>query len=300
MFTDYTKIIIKSGNGGNGAISFRREKYVAAGGPDGGDGGKGGDVYFIVDKDKNTLIDLYTAGKDNWNKADIVLVRKGEVGNILKSLSNVKNGAEYNEILKQLSEINIGEIIPISLKGIGNRENPRMTPEGFTDSEQEYANNVTAVLPVNPLKSDDNNCSIDIYDDNGRRIQFRRQSDSYDSLSVETHASKEARGGKGISNIKRDLGLQGTSWYQKPFNSANEMLQKLNAYFDNVRMPQNLDKMINGHDFGEFAWYNRTCFRGLIYLYEAYHNKYGGDASDFFNYVYGKSASGTGAFYLIK
>lgn len=40
MFIDYTKIIIKSGDGGNGAVSFRREKYVAAGGPDGGDGGK--------------------------------------------------------------------------------------------------------------------------------------------------------------------------------------------------------------------------------------------------------------------
>ena len=40
MFTDYTKIMIKSGNGGNGAATFRREKYVAAGGPDGGDGGK--------------------------------------------------------------------------------------------------------------------------------------------------------------------------------------------------------------------------------------------------------------------
>ena len=58
MFTDYTKIIIKAGDGGNGAISFRREKYVAAGGPDGGDGGKGGNVYFKVDKDKNTLIDF--------------------------------------------------------------------------------------------------------------------------------------------------------------------------------------------------------------------------------------------------
>ena len=41
MFTDYAKIIIKSGNGGDGAITFRREKYVAAGGPDGGDGGRG-------------------------------------------------------------------------------------------------------------------------------------------------------------------------------------------------------------------------------------------------------------------
>lgn len=58
MYTDYTKIFVKSGNGGNGAISFRREKYVAAGGPDGGDGGKGGDVYFITDKDSNTLINF--------------------------------------------------------------------------------------------------------------------------------------------------------------------------------------------------------------------------------------------------
>ncbi len=58
MFVDYAKIMIKSGDGGNGATSFRREKYVAAGGPDGGDGGKGGDVYFVVDQDSNTLIDF--------------------------------------------------------------------------------------------------------------------------------------------------------------------------------------------------------------------------------------------------
>ena len=47
MFTDYTKIIIKSGDGGNGAVSFRREKYVAAGGPDGGDGGKEMMIRFL-------------------------------------------------------------------------------------------------------------------------------------------------------------------------------------------------------------------------------------------------------------
>lgn len=58
MFTDYVKIIIKAGNGGNGAKTFRREKYVAAGGPDGGDGGNGGSIYFEVDKDANTLIDF--------------------------------------------------------------------------------------------------------------------------------------------------------------------------------------------------------------------------------------------------
>ncbi len=58
MFVDYAKIIIKSGDGGNGAATFRREKYVAAGGPDGGDGGKGGDIYFKVDPNENTLKDL--------------------------------------------------------------------------------------------------------------------------------------------------------------------------------------------------------------------------------------------------
>ena len=58
MFIDYTKITIKSGDGGNGAVTFRREKYVTSGGPDGGDGGKGGDVYFIVDPDSNTLINF--------------------------------------------------------------------------------------------------------------------------------------------------------------------------------------------------------------------------------------------------
>ena len=58
MFIDYAKIIIASGNGGNGAISFRREKYIANGGPDGGDGGKGGSVFFRVDLGLNTLVDF--------------------------------------------------------------------------------------------------------------------------------------------------------------------------------------------------------------------------------------------------
>ncbi|MCR5785057.1 MAG: GTPase ObgE [Eubacterium sp.] len=58
MFADRARIIIKSGNGGNGHISFRREKYVPNGGPDGGDGGKGGDVIFVVDEGLNTLTDF--------------------------------------------------------------------------------------------------------------------------------------------------------------------------------------------------------------------------------------------------
>ena len=57
MFADRAKIIIKSGNGGNGHVSFRREKYVPNGGPDGGDGGKGGDIVFLADEGVNTLSD---------------------------------------------------------------------------------------------------------------------------------------------------------------------------------------------------------------------------------------------------
>lgn len=58
MFIDRAKIHIKAGYGGNGKVSFHREKYISAGGPDGGDGGKGGDVVFIVDEGLRTLIDF--------------------------------------------------------------------------------------------------------------------------------------------------------------------------------------------------------------------------------------------------
>ena len=53
MFVDRAKIHIKGGNGGNGAVSFYRAKYITHGGPDGGDGGKGGDVIFVADGDMN-------------------------------------------------------------------------------------------------------------------------------------------------------------------------------------------------------------------------------------------------------
>ena len=55
MFADIAKIYVKSGKGGNGHVSFRRELFVPAGGPDGGDGGKGGDIIVEVDKGLNSL-----------------------------------------------------------------------------------------------------------------------------------------------------------------------------------------------------------------------------------------------------
>ncbi len=58
MFVDHVKITAKAGNGGNGAVSFHREKFVQNGGPDGGDGGKGGDVILLADENMHTLMDF--------------------------------------------------------------------------------------------------------------------------------------------------------------------------------------------------------------------------------------------------
>ena len=94
MFVDIAKIKIKAGDGGNGAVSFHREKYVASGGPDGGDGGKGGDVVFKVDDNLATLADFrykrkYKApngqpgsgGRRNGKKGEdlVILVPRGTV-----------------------------------------------------------------------------------------------------------------------------------------------------------------------------------------------------------------------------
>jgi GTP-binding protein len=68
MFIDEAKIWIKAGDGGDGCISFRREKYIPKGGPDGGDGGKGGDVWFESSDDVDTLLDF--AGKHHWRAED--------------------------------------------------------------------------------------------------------------------------------------------------------------------------------------------------------------------------------------
>ena len=64
MFVDEAKIYVKAGDGGSGCLSFRREKYIPKGGPDGGDGGKGGDIYFEVVENLDTLLDF--AGKHHW------------------------------------------------------------------------------------------------------------------------------------------------------------------------------------------------------------------------------------------
>lgn len=116
MFTDKAKIFIKAGNGGNGAISWRREKYVPAGGPDGGDGGRGGNVIFRVDTGMTTLMDFkykrkYVAktGMDGAGQR-----KKGRAGEDI--IINVPQGtlvrdAESNLIIADLSNPEKDEII---------------------------------------------------------------------------------------------------------------------------------------------------------------------------------------------
>lgn len=109
MFIDYTKIVIASGNGGNGAISFRREKYVANGGPDGGDGGKGGNVYFRVDLGLNTLIDFrynkrYAAKNGMPGGGSRCAGKKGEDLYIDVPQGTVVRDEETGKVIADLSE----------------------------------------------------------------------------------------------------------------------------------------------------------------------------------------------------
>ena len=109
MFTDYAKIYVSSGKGGNGAVSFRREKYIAAGGPDGGDGGKGGDVYFEVDQDSNTLIDFrykkkFKAQNGENGEGARKSGKSGEDLYIKVPIGTVVKDAKTEEILADMSE----------------------------------------------------------------------------------------------------------------------------------------------------------------------------------------------------
>ena len=109
MFTDKAKIMIKAGRGGNGAISFRREKYVAAGGPDGGDGGRGGSIIFRVELGMTTLMDFRykrkyaaEAGGDGAGKRQ--KGKKGEDVIIKVPQGTIVRDAESNRIIADLSD----------------------------------------------------------------------------------------------------------------------------------------------------------------------------------------------------
>lgn len=109
MFIDIAKIKIKAGSGGNGAVSFRREKYVAAGGPDGGDGGKGGNVVFQVDDNLSTLADFrykrkYAAQNGENGRGNRCFGRGGEDCVIRVPRGTLVKDAETGRLLADMSD----------------------------------------------------------------------------------------------------------------------------------------------------------------------------------------------------
>lgn len=149
MFIDKVKIRIKAGDGGNGAVSFHREKYVAAGGPDGGDGGRGGDVIFVADTNLSTLVDFkfkrrYFAengqpgrGKRCQGKSAPQLVIKVPRGTIVKH-------AQSGRIMADLSDPEPVVVAKGGKGGWGNshfatptRQVPRFSKPGLPGEEYE-------------------------------------------------------------------------------------------------------------------------------------------------------------------
>ena len=150
MFTDYVKIIAKAGNGGNGAISFRREKYVAAGGPDGGDGGKGGDIYFEVDPDSNTLIDFrynkkFKAENGKNGEGAHKFGKSGDDLYIKVPIGTIVRDAKTNRVLADLSHEGQKELILSGGRGgkgnshfaTSTRQAPRFAQDGEKGEEKE-------------------------------------------------------------------------------------------------------------------------------------------------------------------
>ena len=150
MFTDYVRIHAEAGKGGNGAISFRREKYVAAGGPDGGDGGKGGDVYFKVDKDANTLIEFrykkkFKAENGQNGEGGHRYGKSGQDLYIPVPIGTVVKDSATDEVLADLSE---PEEVALILKGgrggkgnshfaTSTRQAPRFAQDGEPGEEKD-------------------------------------------------------------------------------------------------------------------------------------------------------------------
>ena len=149
MFIDRIKIYVKAGNGGNGAVSFRREKYVSHGGPDGGDGGNGGNVVFSVDEGANTLLAFrykrkyIAADGENGagskfhgaNGADIVI--KVPQGTVIKS-------AEDGHVIHDMSDGEDFIYLTGGRGGWGNkhfatptRQAPRFAKNGIKGKEAE-------------------------------------------------------------------------------------------------------------------------------------------------------------------
>ncbi|MFN2332717.1 MAG: Obg family GTPase CgtA, partial [Halomonas sp.] len=126
QFVDEASIIVEAGKGGNGCLSFRREKYVPKGGPDGGDGGHGGSVYLIGDDSLNTLIDFrfqrfYKAQNGQGGMGRQMSGRAGEDLHVKVPVGTTIIDEETLEVIADVTEI--GQVVMVAQagrRGLGN------------------------------------------------------------------------------------------------------------------------------------------------------------------------------------
>lgn len=149
MFVDQAKIYIKAGDGGDGAVSFHREKYIAAGGPDGGDGGKGGDIVFVVDDNISNLIDFRYKRKYVAEKGQNGGAKNCSGRNAPDLVVKVPRGTVVKEIKsgRILADLSTDEPAVIAHGGKGGRGNahfatstrqiPKFAKPGFRGDEYE-------------------------------------------------------------------------------------------------------------------------------------------------------------------
>lgn len=160
MFVDQASIYIKAGDGGDGAVSFHREKYVAAGGPDGGDGGKGGDIVFKVDDNISNLIDFRYKRKYVADKGKNGSSKNCTGRNAPDLVINVPRGTIVREVKsgRILADMSGDEPVIICKGGKGGRGNahfatptrqiPRFAKPGFRGDEYEVTLELKLIADV--------------------------------------------------------------------------------------------------------------------------------------------------------
>lgn len=149
-FVDYTKIYVKAGDGGRGCVSFRREKYVPRGGPDGGDGGRGGHIIFLATKELNTLLDFryrreYFGERGQHGMGKKMHGRDGKDLIINVPIGTVIKDAETGEVLADLDAEEMETVLASGGRGgqgnshfaTATRQVPRFAQPG-EEGEEKY------------------------------------------------------------------------------------------------------------------------------------------------------------------
>ena len=148
-FIDKARIFCRAGKGGNGAVAFHREKYVSAGGPDGGDGGNGGNIVLVVDDNMSTLMDFrykrkYVADNGMDGQGARKFGKQGKDLTIRVPRGTVVRDAESNEIIKDMSDSEPFILCRGGKGGWGNahfatptRQAPRFAKSGLEGEEHD-------------------------------------------------------------------------------------------------------------------------------------------------------------------